>query len=276
MNIFSVDWLNMTSDAYWYQYPGNIRLPRWTGKGRFSFQSQRRAMPKNIQTTAQLHSPHASKVMLKIHQSRLQQYVNWELPDVQAGFRKGRGIRDQISNIHWIIENAREFQKNINFLFIDYAKAFDCVDHNKLWKVLKEMVIPNHLTCLLWNLYAGQEATVRTRHGTMDWFKIGKGVQQGWILLPCLFNLYTKFSSVQSLSRVQLFATPWIAARQASLFITISRSISSEMLVLMNHELESRLLGETSTISDIQMELKNLFSEEKLKNLLMRVKEVSE
>ena len=117
---------------------------------------------------------HASKVMLKILQARLQQYVNHELPDVQAGFRKGRGTRDQIANIHWIMEKAREFQKNIYFCFIDYAKAFDCVDHNKLWKILKEMGIPDHLTFLLRNLYAGQEATVRTAHGTTDWFQIGK------------------------------------------------------------------------------------------------------
>ena len=146
MNIFSVDWLNMTSDAYWYQYPGNIRLPRWTGKGRFSFQSQRRAMPKNIQTTAQLHSPHASKVMLKIHQSRLQHHMNLEIPDVQVGFRKGIGTRDQIANIHWITEKTREFQKNMCFCLIVYTKAFDYVDHNKLWKILKEMGIPEHLT----------------------------------------------------------------------------------------------------------------------------------
>ena len=111
--------------------------------------------------------------MLKILQARLQQYVNRELPDVQVGFRKARGTRDQISNIHWIIEKAREFQKNIYSCFIDYAKAFDCVDHNKLWKILKEMRIPDHLTCLLRNLYAGQEATVRTGHGKIDWFQIG-------------------------------------------------------------------------------------------------------
>ena len=118
---------------------------------------------------------HASKVMLKILQARLQQYVNHELP-VQAGFRKGKGIRDQIASIHWIMEKAREFQKNIYFCFIDYAKVFDCVDHKKLWKILKEMGIAEHLTCLLRNLYAGQEATVRTGHGTTDWFQIGKGV----------------------------------------------------------------------------------------------------
>jgi len=126
---------------------------------------------------------HASKVMLKILQARLQQYMNRELPDVQAGFRKGRGTRDQIANIRWIMEKAREFQKNIYFCFIAYAKAFDCVDHNKLWKILKEMGIPAHLTCLLRNLYAGQEATVRTGHGTPYWFQIGKGVCQSCISL---------------------------------------------------------------------------------------------
>ena len=114
--------------------------------------------------------------MVKILQARLQQYVNHELPDVQAGFRKDRGARDQIANIHWITGKAREFQKNIYFFFIDYAKAFDCVDHNKLWKILKEMGIPDHLTLLLRNLYAGQEATVRTGHGTTDWFQIRKRV----------------------------------------------------------------------------------------------------
>ena len=119
--------------------------------------------------------------------------MNWELPDVQAGFRKGRGTRDQIANIHWILENTREFQKNIYFCFIDYTKAFDHVDHNKQWKILKEMGKPDHLTCLLSNLYAGQEATVRTGHGTMDWFQMGKGVCQGWILSPCLFNFYAEY-----------------------------------------------------------------------------------
>ena len=120
--------------------------------------------------------------------------MNRELPHVQAGFRKGRGTRDQIGNIHWTIEKAREFQKNIYFCFIDYVKAFDCVDHNKLWKILKEMTIPDHLTCLLRNLYTDQEATVRTGHGTTDWFKIGKEVRQGCILSPCLFNLYAEYS----------------------------------------------------------------------------------
>ena len=131
--------------------------------------------------------------MLKILQARLQQYMNCELPGVQAGFRKGRGIRDQIAYICWIIKKGREFQKNIYFCVIDYAKAFDCVDHNKLWKILKEVGIPDHLTCLLRNLYAGQEATVRTRHGTTDWFQMGKGVCQGFILSPCLFNLYAEY-----------------------------------------------------------------------------------
>ena len=125
--------------------------------------------------------------MLKILQ------VRQELPDVQAGFRKGRGTRDQIANIHWIIEKVREFQENIYMCFIEYAKAFDCVGHNKLWKILKEMGIADNLICLLRNLYAGQEATVRTGLGTTDWFKIGKGVRQGCILSLCLFNLYAEY-----------------------------------------------------------------------------------
>ena len=119
--------------------------------------------------------------------------MNCELPDVQAGFGKGRGTRDQIANIRWTMEKAREFQKNIYFCFVDYAKAIDCVDHNKLWKILKEMGIPDHLTRLLRNLYAGQEATVRTGHGTTDWVQIGKGVRQGCILSPCIFNLYAEY-----------------------------------------------------------------------------------
>ena len=149
--------------------------------------------------------------------------MNQELPDIQAGFRKGRGIRDKIANICWIIEKAREFQKNIYLSFIDYAKAFDCVDHNKLWKILKEMGILDHLTCLLRNLYAGHEATVRTRHGTTDWFKIGKGVRQGCILSPCLFNLYAEY---------------------------IMRNAG-----WMKHKLESRLPGEISITSDMHMTL---------------------
>ena len=131
--------------------------------------------------------------MLKIIQSRLQQYVNCELPDVQVGFSKGRGTRDQIANIHCIIKKAREFHKNIYFCFIDYAKAIGCVDNNKLWKNLKEMGTLDHLSCLQRNLYAGQEATVRTGHGITDWFQIGKGVNQGSILLPCLLNFCAEY-----------------------------------------------------------------------------------
>ena len=130
--------------------------------------------------------------MLKIILARLQQYMECELPYVQAGFRKGRE-RDQIANIFWMIEKAREFQKNIYLCFIDYAKAFDSLDHSKLWKILKKMGIPDNLICLLRNLYAGQEATVRTGHGKTDWFQIGKGVHQGCILPPCLFNLYAEY-----------------------------------------------------------------------------------
>ena len=163
--------------------------------------------------------------MFKILQARLQQYTNRELPDVQAGFRKGRGTRDQIANIRGIMEKARDFQKNIYFCFIDYAKAFDCVDHKKLWKILKEMGIPDHLTCLLRNLYAGQEATIRTGHGTTDWFQLGKGVRQGCILSPCLFNFYAEY-----------------IMRNAGLEETLEK-------------LESRLLGEISINSDMQMTL---------------------
>ena len=152
---------------------GKLSSGHRTGKGQFSFQSQGKAMPKNAQTIALIS--HANKVMLKILQARLQQYVNRELPDVQAGFRKGRETRDQISNICWIIGKIREFKKNVYFCFIDYAKAFDCVDHNKLWKILQELGIPDHLTCLLRNLYAGQEATVRTWRRTTDCLQIGKG-----------------------------------------------------------------------------------------------------
>ena len=130
--------------------------------------------------------------MLKILQIRLQQYMNRELPDVQAGFRKGKGTRDQIANNHWIIEKAKEFQKNIYFCFIDYANDFDCVDHHKMWEILQEMGIPDHLTCLLRNLYSGQEATVKTGHET-DWFQVRKGVYQGCVLSPCLLNLCTEY-----------------------------------------------------------------------------------
>ena len=148
-------------------------------------------------------------------------FMNHELPDVQAGLGKDRGTRDQIANIHWIIKKAREFQKNIYFCFTDYAKGFDCVDHNKLWKILKEMGIPDHLTCLLRNLCAGQEETVRTGYGTTDWFQIGKGVRQGCVLSPCLFNFYAEY---------------------------IMRNLGWK-----KHKLDSRLPGETAITSDMQM-----------------------
>ena len=183
--------------------------------------------------------------MLKILQARLQQYVNRELPDVQAGFRKGRGTRDQTANIHWIIEKAREFQKNIYFCFIDYGKAFDCVAHNKLWKSLQEMGIPDHLTCLLRNLYAGQEATVRTGHGTTDWFQIGKGVCQGCILSPCLFNLHAEY----------IMRNAGLEEAQAGIKIA-GRNISN-----------LRYADDTTLMAE---------SEEELKSLLMKVKEESE
>ena len=164
-----------------------------TGLEKVSFHSN----PKERQCKRMLKLLHncthltRCKVILKILQARLQQYMNRELSDVQAGFRKGRGTRDQTANIHWIIKRTREFQKNI--CFIGYAKVFDCVDHNKRRKILKEMGIPDHLTCLLRNLYAGQETTVRTGHGTTDWFQIGKGVCQDCILSLCLFNLYVEY-----------------------------------------------------------------------------------
>ena len=165
-----------------------------TGLEKVSFHSNHKE--RQCQRCSNYHTialiSHASKLMLKILQARLQQYVNHEFPDVQAGFRKGRGTRDQIANICGIIEKAREFQKNIYFCFLDYAKAFDCVDHNKLWRIQKEMGISDPLTSLLRNLYASQEATVRTGHGTTDWFQIGKGVCQGCVSSPCLFNLYAE------------------------------------------------------------------------------------
>ena len=166
---------------------------------------------------------HTSKVMLKTLQIRLQQYVNHELPDVQAGFRKGRGIRDQIANIHWIIEKAREFRKNIYFCFIDYAKAFDCVDYSKLWKILKEMGIPDYLTCLLRNLYAGQEATeldLEQQTGS----KLGKE-----------YTIYIK----------AVYCHP--------AYLTHMQSTSCKTLGWMKHKLESRLPGEISITSDMQV-----------------------
>ena len=183
--------------------------------------------------------------MLKIPEARLQQYVNHELPGVQAGFRNGRGTRDQLANIRWIMEKAREFQKNIYFCFIDYAKAFDCVDHKKLWKILKEMGIPDHLTCLSRNLYAGQEATVRTGHGTSDWFQIRKGVHQGCILSPCLFHFYAEYS----------MGNAGLEETQAG--IKIARRKVSNL----------RYTDDTTLMAE---------SEEELKSLLMEVKVESE
>ena len=169
---------------------GKLSSGHRTGEGQFSFQSQRRTVKEcsDYHTIALIS--HASKNMLKILQARLQQYANLELPDVQAGFRKGRATEEQIANICWIIDKAREFQKSIYFCS---TEAFDCVDHKNLWKILKEMAIPDHFTCLLRNLNAGQGATVRTREGTMDWFKIGNQVHQGCMLSPCLFNLHAKY-----------------------------------------------------------------------------------
>ena len=161
-----------------------------TGLEKVSFHSnpkERQAKECSNYCTVALIS-YDSKVMLKILQARLQQYMNCELPDVQTGFRKGRGTRDQMANICWIIKKAREFQENIYFCLTDYAKAFGYVDHNKLWKILKETGIPDHLTCLLKNLYVSQEATVKTGHGTTSWFQTGKGVHEGCTLSPCLFN----------------------------------------------------------------------------------------
>ena len=183
--------------------------------------------------------------MLKILQDRLQNYMNHELPDVQAESRKGRGSRDQIANIRWIIEKARELQKNIYFGFIDYAKAFDCVDHNKLWKILKDMEIQDNLNCLLRNLYAGQEATVRTGLGTTDWFQIGKGVCPGCILSPCLFNLYAEY----------IMRNAGLEEAQAGIKIA-RRNINN-----------LRYADDTTLMAE---------SEEELKSLLMKVKVESE
>ena len=188
---------------------------------------------------------HASKVRLKILQARLQQYVNRELPDVQAGFRKGRGTSDQMANIHWIIGKAREFQKHIYICFMDYSKVLDSVDHNKLWKILQEMGILNHLSCLLRNLYAGQEVTVRTGHGTTDWFQIGKGLCQGCILSPCLFNFYAEY----------IMRNAGLEEAQAGIKIA-ERNINN-----------LRYADDTTFMAE---------SEEELKSLLMKVKEETE
>ena len=170
---------------------GKLSSGHRTGKGQFSFQPQRKAMPKNAQTIAQLHSSHT---LVKWCSKFSKPGVREPWTSIcSSWFRKGRGTRDKIASIYWIIEKAREFQKNIYFCFIDYAKAFDCVDHNKLWKILKEIGRLDQRTCLLRNLYAGQEATVRTGHETTDYFQIRKGVRQGCILSPCLFNLYAEY-----------------------------------------------------------------------------------
>ena len=171
--------------------------------------------------------------------------MSHKLPDVQAGFRKGRGTRDQIANIHWIIEKAREFQKIIYFCFIDYVKDFDCVDHNNLWKILQEMGIPDHLTCLLRNLYAGQEATIRNGHGTTNWFQTGKGVRQGCILSPCLFNLYAEY----------IMRNAGLDEAQAGIK-TAGRNSNNV-----------RYADDTTLMAE---------SEEELKSLLMKIKEESE
>ena len=170
--------------------------------------------------------------------------MNCELPDIQAGFRKGRGTRDQIANIHWITEKAREFQKSIYFCFIDYTKAFDCVDHNKPWKILQEMRIPDCLTCFLRNLYAGQEATVRVGYGATDWFQIGKGVYQGCILSPCLFNLYAEY-----------------IMRNAGL------SEAKAGITIAKRNVNNRRYADDTTLRE---------ESEELKSLLMKVKEESE
>ena len=228
--------------------PANLETQQWP-------QDWKRSVfipiPKkgNVKECSHYHTialiSHASKVILKILQARLQQYVNHELSDVQAGFRQGRETRDQIANICWIIEKAREFQKNIYFCFNDYAKVFDCVHHNKLWKILQEIEIPDHLTCLLRNLYAGQKATVKTGHGTTDWFQIGKGVCQGCILSPCLFNLYAE----------NIMRNAGLDEAQAGIKIA-GRNINN-----------LRYVDDTALMEE---------SEEELKSPLMKVKEESE
>ena len=166
--------------------------------------------------------------------------MNRKLSAVQAGFRKARGLRHQTGNIRWIIEKAREFQKNISFCFVDYAHAFDCVDHNKLWKILQEIGIPDHLTCLLRNLYAGQEATGRTGHGTTDWFQIGKGVRQGCILSPCLFNLYAEY----------IMKDAGLDEAQAGLKIA-GRNINK-----LRYEDDTTLMAESEELKSLLMEAK--------------------
>ena len=218
---------------------GKLSSGHRTGKGPFSFQSQRKAMPKNVQTTTQLHSSH----MLKILQARLQQYVNCELPDVQTGFRKGRGTRDQIANIHWIMEKQESSRKTSISALLTMPKPLT-VWITTNWKILKEIGIPNHLTCLLRNLYAGQEAIVRTGLGTTDWFQIGKGVCQGCILSLCLFNFYAEY----------IMRNAGLEEAQAGIKIT-GRNINN-----LRYADDTTLMVES----------------EELKSLLMRAKEESE
>ena len=200
-------------------------------------------MPKNEYTITLIS--HASKIMLKILQARLQQYMNRELPDVQLHLEKAEEPEIKLPTSVGSIKKTREFQKNIYFCFIDYANAFDCVDHNKLWKILKEMGIPDHLTCLLRNLYVGQEATVRTGHGTTDWFQIGKAIHQGCILSPCLFNLCAEYIMRNA------------GLDEAQLGIKISRRNINNL----------RYAHDTTLMAE---------SEEELKSLLMKVKEENE
>ena len=203
-------------------------------------------MPKNVQTTCIVTLIlHASKVMLKILQARLQHYMSWNFKVSKLDFRKGRGTRNQIANICWIIGKAREFQKHINLCFIDYTKAFDCVDHNKLWKIIKDMGMTDQLTCLLRNLYVGQETTVRTLHETMDWFKIGKEIWQGYKSSPCLLSLYSE--SIMTNDGLAESSTEINTAR---------RQINN-----------LRYADDTTLIAE---------SEDELKHLLMKMKEESE
>ena len=228
---------------------GKLSSGHKTGKGQFSSQSQRRAMPKNVQTILQLCSFH---MLVKLCSKSFKLGFNstWtrtsrcsrQLPD---GFRKVRTTRDQIVNIHWVLEKAREFQKNMHFFFIDYTKDLGCVDHNKLWNILKETGIPDHFTCPLRSLYVGHKATVRTRRGTMDWFKIGKGLWQGYILSPCLFNLYTEYIKQNA----------GLDESQAGI------KISRRNIYKLTYADDTTLMAE---------------NEEKLKSLLMRVKEKTE
>jgi len=222
------------------------KIQQWEGKRSVFVTVPKKGNAKEYSNycTIALNS-HTSKVMLKILQARLQQYMNRELPDVQAGLRKGRGTRDQIANIPWIIGKSREFQKNIYFCFTDYTKVFDCVDHNKQWKIIQEMEILDHLNCRLRNLYAGQEATVRTGQGITDWFKTGKGVHQGCVLSPCLFNLYAEY----------IMRNARLDEAQAGIKTT-GRNINN-----------LRYADDTTLMAE---------SKEELKSLLMRVKEESE